>query len=146
MYARYDSRTSGCTFAAAINCRNTRPDGNHPATLLRAPKHVGEDGERGRHDQCAADTHQGTCGDELVRGSGGRGQHGAEGKGDDADPQGALAAELVAGAARGEQESGEQWSVYPSTIHCNWLLVAPSSSTSDQNEAVSYRQDNGNRL
>ena len=83
------------------------PHGDGPAALLRVAEDVGEDRQRGGHDQRAADAHEGTGEDQLVGRLGQRGGDRAHPEQDDADLQGALSAESVGQAAGGEEQTGE---------------------------------------
>ena len=86
------------------------PDADGPAPFL-GREHVGQDGQRGGHDERAADAHEGPGGDELVGVLGQGGQARAEGEDHQAHLQGALAAEPVAQAAGGQEEPGEHQGV-----------------------------------
>ena len=48
------------------------PDGDRPTAFLRVAEHVGQDRQRRRHDQRAADAHQRPGGDQLRRRTGQR--------------------------------------------------------------------------
>ena len=81
-------------------------DGLRPAP--RVGEDVGEDRQGGRHDQRAADAHDGPGGDQLVGGARPRRpQHEPTPKITRPSDQRAVAAEAVAEAAGGEQQAGE---------------------------------------
>ena len=83
------------------------PHGDRSAPLTRVAEDVGQDRQRGRHDQRPADAHERPAGHQLQGARRQRGRRRADGEQDDADLQGALAAEPVAEAARRQQQSGE---------------------------------------
>ena len=83
------------------------PDGDRPAPLVRVAEHVGQDRQRRRHDQRAADAHERSADDQLHRRRRQGGRHRADREQDDADLQRALAAEAVAEAAGRQQQAGE---------------------------------------
>ena len=83
------------------------PDGDRPAPLAGIAEHVGQDRQRRRHDQRAADAHERPAGDQVDGRRRQRRRGRADGEQHDADLQGALAAEAVAEAARREQQAGE---------------------------------------
>ena len=79
------------------------PDGDGLGPLLRR-EHVGEDRQRGRHDEGAAEAHHRAAGDHG-RGAVGEGGDGEPAEEDqEAELEGALAAEAVAEAPAGEQQ------------------------------------------
>ena len=82
------------------------PDPDRLAALVRG-EHGGEDGERRRHDERAADAHQRAGQDEHVRRAGERREARAEAEDEQAEGERLLAAEAVAERAGGEQGGGE---------------------------------------
>ena len=73
----------------------------------RGREDVGEDRQRGGHDEGGGEAHERPGGDDLVEDVGDGGQAGADEEQDEADLQGALAAEAVAEGAGGEEQPGE---------------------------------------
>jgi hypothetical protein len=89
------------------DARESGPDRDRPATLLGITEDVGEDRQRGRHDQRAADAHERTGEDQLIGGVDRGGGDRAKGEEDETRLQCTLAPEAVGHAAGGQQQSGE---------------------------------------
>ncbi len=87
------------------------PDGDGLPPLPAVGEHVGDDRQRGGHDQRAADAHQGPGADELVGAVGQRRQDRPDAHDRQADGEGAAAAEAVAERAHRQQQAGEHQDV-----------------------------------
>jgi hypothetical protein len=83
------------------------PDADRLAALVCRERR-GQDRQRRRHDERAADPHHGTHRDQQFRRGGQRRSERAEPEDDQAERQRALATEPVAERAGGQQHSGEQ--------------------------------------
>ena len=86
--------------------RDARPDGDRLGPLA-GREDVGEDRQGRRHDERRADAHDRPGRDHLAGGVGERAEQRAEPEHDEAELEGALAAEPVTEGAGGEEEAGE---------------------------------------